>query len=270
MIIKYAYIPEGDMEALDEANQIEELLSAMKDPQVELIDVLFINNITHGIGMNKDLNEFSVYCKQGDLMDYFVEACRDDIKNIVINGFDLKINEVRKNYLSYLRKYDVTSLYINVFTDKYEEPIHIGIDPDSDLISDEEWEKQTQEIKDEIKELQKEISDLKDQCDTNAQKKKKSDVVEGSLARATDRTPDAVTELFKQLLGNKGALENLKDLDVNVEETLSYVKKDYELHVSRLDDSSLLISDDESDIIVDKSMVKFLLGAIKDLVYPAV
>ena len=243
--VKYAYVPENSFDDMYEACTLEELVEVLdtckEDPSYK-VSVKMINNINDGIIMNENISQIVEYCTEKELNDKVSEAVNSRINCLIINGFNITLDKAREVYCAVAAKKDMY-IYINVYSDKYDEMMYVYLDSDAHKLSKAEWDKQKTEI-------HKEIISCQEGKDEEEEDEEVPEVAPRKMT---------VSEYVEQL--SKAIKQREKqepETDIEVIETYSHMTKNSEINVSLTDQGDVLLGDDVFDIIIPEKSVNFV------------
>lgn len=240
--IKYSYIPKS--------NTTEAILSsfthAYKAVNGIMSDYRLIDNIESGIRMYpEELASNVIKLPKEKLYSEIENLIKDDVDLIILNGFDISLDEIREKYSALVEESGIY-LCINIFSDISEEN-NISINIDSAIIDveEDEWEK-----------IKIQITDSMDKAtnDDESDKFKPKNPLKDLL------------DLFKN-----DSLTEKRDLGINIPEDLDIVElfshqtTESELFISYNTDDSITIECNGDSIDISNKHFKFLLQSIESI-----
>lgn len=249
--IKYSYIPQT--KATDAI--LSSLAYAIKSTGG--IDYILIDNKSKGRRIYPDdMSDNVINCHKDELVEQIESLAENDTEIILVNGFDINLDEVREKFCKLVKSYDILLCINNILDlEDNNSNISIYIEPNIDDLDDEEWADVKEEIIYSLEEAQEQRT-LKEK-NKNKNKDKESGMTN-------------LLELFGLSTLNKKA-DDTKDeyiydeFDLDVVEQYSYTVNDSELVVSLSSDDEILINNEEDFILIPKKQVQFLMDTLVKL-----
>lgn len=241
--IKYSYIPRT--KATDAI--LSSLAYAMK--ATDSIDYMLIDNKATGRRLYPErISENVISCHKEDLLSQIEELCDREIDTILVNGFDIDLDEVKERFCQVVIDNDILLCINNVLDlENNNSNVSIFIEPDICNLDDEEWEDIKEEILQSLEEAQ--------------QKRTKS--------KNTDLSS------LLSLFGLDNLNKNNKDIDIewldeddmdlNVVEQYSYTVNNSELVISLNSENDIIINNEDDFILIPKKQVNFLIETLNKL-----
>lgn len=256
--IKYSYIPQT--KATDAI--LSSLAYAIKSTGG--IDYILIDNKSKGRRIYPDdMSDNVINCHKDELVEQIESLAENDTEIILVNGFDINLDEVREKFCKLVKSYDILLCINNILDlEDNNSNISIYIEPNIDDLDDEEWADVKEEIIYSLEEAQEQRT-LKEK-NKNKNKDKESGMTN-------------LLELFGLNNLNKKAdmlstkRDDTKDeyiydeFDLDVVEQYSYTVNDSELIVSLSSDDEILINNEEDFILIPKKQVQFLIDTLVKL-----
>lgn len=247
--IKYSYIPQTkSTDAI-----LSSLAYAIK--ATGGIDYVIIDNKAKGRRLYPSrIAENVMNCDKNKLEETIKGLIDKDIEVILLNDFDINLDEVREKFCTLVKTYDILLCVNNILDlDNSKSNISIYIDPDVDELDYDEWLDIKEEILQNLEDAQDEIKESKSSDAPGL-----SSLLDlfGLDKLYDDNKPNASKEYSDA--------DDIEDL--NIKEQYSYVIDDLELTVSLTDKDDVLINNEEDFIIVPKKQMRFLLDALSKLI----
>lgn len=151
MIIKYTLMPynkEDDYEHYFSLS-LRELAKNTKDKS--LLAPLIIYNSELDVPMDNELEEYTVYCNDSQILDVIrKQEVNDVFRTLVLHGFDISMDELKNTYVGIARRNNA-DLCINIIQDTgIDYNVTLYIDPCIEKSDEKLWEAQKKEMQDEI------------------------------------------------------------------------------------------------------------------------
>lgn len=245
--IKYSYIPKS--------NATEAILSsfthAYKALDGMVSDYRLIDNIEAGIRIYpEDIQNNVMKVSKDDLLSEIDNLIKDDVDLIILNGFDIDLDEIRDDYSSLVEESEIY-LCINIFADiSGNNNVSISISPGIVSVDDDEWE----EMKEEILEAMNEVSTESKSKDSKDKSKIKSPL-------------EDLLELFRVSDAEEKSRKYLLD-DLDVVELFSHQSNESEIYISYNTDDTVTIECNSESVDIPSNHFLFLiqsLNSIKDI-----
>ena len=242
--IKYSYIPRT--KATDAI--LSSLAYAMK--AADSIDYMLIDNKRAGRRIYPhSMAENVITCQKEDLLSEIEKLAEREIEVILVNGFDINLDEVREKFCQVVIENDILLCINNVLDlENNDSNVSIFIEPDICELDDDNWE----DIKEEI------IQNLEDaQVKT---KKSKADLSNLLSLFGVDN----LTKTGKDL---DDTIDWLEDdvIDLEVVEQYSYTVNNSELVISLNSENDILINNEDDFIMIPQKQVSFLIETLNKL-----
>jgi hypothetical protein len=151
MIVKYTLMPFNDDEDYEHffSLSLRELAKNTKDKS--LLAPLIVYNSELDVPMDNDLEEYTVYCNQSQILEVIKkQECTDVFRTLILHGFDIDLDEMKDVYIGIARRNNA-DLCINIIQDTgIDSNITLYIDSSIEKSEGKVWELQKQEMYDEI------------------------------------------------------------------------------------------------------------------------
>lgn len=251
--IKYSYIPKSKL-----TDGILSSLTHALNKYGDFIDEFrIIDNKDLGIRIYpKEMNDCFSNCSQEDVTREIIEhAQEEDVDLIIINGFDISLDEIRKTYCAIAEEYDIM-LCINKAVDyDINSNVSVTIDPEIVNIEDSEWETVKEEM------LESLDSAVKKQADKTI-----------TLFDA-DNDDDFIKSdghFFKDLLNMLSTDETINSISLSldeedIEEEYSHTVNNSTVDISKTTNGNVTICVEEEDeyVVIPKEHIEFLIDCLE-------
>ena len=251
--IKYTYITKDK----STSGIVTSLSHALKSLDILLGEYKVIDNIEMGVRIYPEsVQPFAIRCSEDEVLQLVKQFIDDGIELILLNGFNIDLDEIRKTYAPLVDEYDFM-LCINKLYD-VEENISITIDPAIHEMDDEEWKKVKKEIEEDMEDVMMEF-ELDDEESMDFLKK-----IVPISALKSKKTP-GVENIFEDLFTFKSK-EKDEELDgMEPDVIYSQVLSDKELHITKTVDGCIVIDNEIDMITIDKDQIDFFINTISQL-----
>ncbi len=151
MIVKYTLMPfniDDDYEHFFSLS-LRELAKNTKDKS--LLAPLIVYNSELDVPMDNDLEEYTVYCNESQILEVIKrQEVNDVFRTLILHGFNISMDELKDVYIGIARRNNA-DLCINVIQDTgIDSNITLYIDSSIEKSEGKIWELQKQEMYDEI------------------------------------------------------------------------------------------------------------------------
>ena len=151
MIVKYTLMPFNEEEDYEHffSLSLRELAKNTKDKS--LLAPLIVYNSELDVPMDNDLEEYTVYCNEEQILEVIKrQEINDVFRTLIIHGFDINMDDLKDIYIGIARRNNA-DLCINVIQDTgIDSNITLYIDSSIEKSEGKVWELQKQEMYDEI------------------------------------------------------------------------------------------------------------------------
>lgn len=227
--ITYTYIP---IENEDEG--ITQLLFSKENL---FTNIMMIENAARGIYIDSDMKDVVTFTTKSNLEDQIKKIALDpeDYEVIMLNGFDISLDEVRDIYIDLAIKYDVR-IFINVLTENVDANVSIHFDYAIKDLSDSQWE------------------GVKNSAMEKVEKENLN-----YITKEKNNNKEAKSLLAELINLDKDKLNSLDDLtDLKIVESCVRTKDNEQIGIHKLEDNSILISDIDNEIVIVPEFIDFL------------
>ena len=281
MIVKYTLMPYNKEEDYEHffSLSLRELAKNTKDKS--LLAPLIIYNSDLDVPMDNDLEDYTVYCNESQIIDVIRrQEINDVFRTLIIHGFDVSMDDLKETYIGIARRNNA-DLCVNIIQDTgIDSNITLYIDSCIEKSDDKLWEMQKKEMEDEIEEFintyddnnydyydytPEEIESVESFLESlfvdynlmsNNNKNKEKDKEEKSTAL----TP---TEIKKNAVDKKEKTENKTLIDVQPEEDMisyTYENNDDVVSISCVDRDMFVITENNYEVALNALQMEFIVN----------
>ena len=281
MIVKYTLMPYNKEEDYEHffSLSLRELAKNTKDKS--LLAPLIIYNSDLDVPMDNDLEDYTVYCNESQIIDVIRrQEINDVFRTLIIHGFDVSMDDLKEIYIGIARRNNA-DLCVNIIQDTgIDSNITLYIDSCIEKSDDKLWEMQKKEMEDEIEEFintyddnnydyydytPEEIESVESFLESlfvdynlmsNNNKNKGKDKEEKSTAL----TP---TEIKKNAVDKKEKAENKTLIDVQPEEDMisyTYENNDDVVSISCVDRDMFVITENNYEVALNALQMEFIVN----------
>ena len=151
MIVKYTLMPFNEEEDYEHffSLSLRELAKNTKDKS--LLAPLIVYNSELDVPMDNDLEEYTVYCNEEQILEVIKrQEINDVFRTLIIHGFDINMDDLKDIYIGIARRNNA-DLCINVIQDTgIDSNITLYIDSSIEQSEGKVWDLQKQEMYSEI------------------------------------------------------------------------------------------------------------------------
>ena len=151
ILIKYTLMPFNEEDDYEHFFSLSLREFAKNTKDKTLLAPLIIYNSELDVPMDNDLEEYTVYCNESQILDVIrKQEVNDVFRTLVLHGFDISIDDLKEIYITIARR-NQSDLCINVIQDTgIDSNITLYIDSSIEKSEGKVWEMQKQEMYDEI------------------------------------------------------------------------------------------------------------------------
>lgn len=250
--IKYSYIPKN--------NTLDAILSSLAYAikATDAYKYKLIDNSSSGIRIYPDeIKENVIRCSSDNLIETINDLLSKDIELelILINGFDISLDELRESYCDIVKYNDILLCVNNIkeLENKCSN-ISIVIDPEISDLDEDEWEETKEEI----------LSSL-DDAKNNIIKETEKNIFN---YKDNDNMNNLLKMFNLDTLYNKNKKSTiLSEIDeIDIEEQYSHSTQDTELIISLTTTGQIMIDCDDEYVTIPKDQIEFLIDTLGKLV----
>lgn len=250
--IKYSYIPKSN--SLDAIlSSLAYAIKATGAYRYKLID-----NSSSGIRIYPDEIKGNVIrCSSNDLINTINDLVDEDmeLEVILVNGFDISLDELRESYCNIVRYNDILLCVNNIKElENKRNNISIVIDPEIYDLDEDEWEETKEEI----------LVNLDEAKDKSLRKAEKN------IFDSKDN--DSMNSLLK-LFGLDALYDEDKKTtilskmdEIDIQEQYSHATQETELIISLTTTNEIMIDCNDEYVTIPKDQIEFLIDTLGKLV----
>lgn len=250
--IKYSYIPKN--------NTLDAILSSLAYAikATDAYKYKLIDNSSSGIRIYPDeIKENVIRCSSDNLIETINDLLSKDIELelILINGFDISLDELRESYCDIVKYNDILLCVNNIKElENKRSNISIVIDPEISDLDEDEWEETKEEI----------LSSL-DDAKNNIIKETEKNIFN---YKDNDNMNNLLKMFNLDTLYNKNKKSTiLSEIDeIDIEEQYSHSTQDTELIISLTTNGQIMIDCDDEYVTIPKDQIEFLIDTLGKLV----
>ena len=277
MIVKYTLMPFNEEEDYEHFFSLSLREFAKNTKDKSLLAPLIIYNSELDVPMDNDLEEYTVYCNEEQILEVIKKQEINDVfRTLILHGFDINMDDLKDIYIGIARRNNA-DLCINVIQDTgIDSNITLYIDSSIEKSEGKVWEMQKQE-------MYNEIDSFIDNYDSY------------EVFDYSDYTPEEIesVENFLDVLFNecgmdslirdkskKNAKENKKEEDKKEEQesnkiiplnqpkekpekehtiSFSFENGDDVVRISGTDDDLYVIEENDYEVVLSKAQMEFII-----------
>ena len=151
ILIKYTLMPFNEEDDYEHFFSLSLREFAKNTKDKTLLAPLIIYNSELDVPMDNDLEEYTVYCNESQILDVIrKQEVNDVFRTLVLHGFDISIDDLKEVYITIARR-NQSDLCINVIQDTgIDSNITLYIDSSIEQSEGKVWDLQKQEMYSEI------------------------------------------------------------------------------------------------------------------------
>ena len=151
ILIKYTLMPFNEEDDYEHFFSLSLREFAKNTKDKTLLAPLIIYNSELDVPMDNDLEEYTVYCNESQILDVIrKQEVNDVFRTLVLHGFDISIDDLKEIYITIARR-NQSDLCINVIQDTgIDSNITLYIDSSIEQSEGKVWDLQKQEMYSEI------------------------------------------------------------------------------------------------------------------------
>ncbi len=203
-----------------------------------------------------DIQSSALRCSEDEVLQLVKKFIDDDVELILLNGFDIDLDEIKTIYAPLVDEYDFM-LCINKLHD-VEENISISIDPSIHTMDDKKWGKIKQEIEEDMEDV---MMEFEPDDEEGAEFLKK--II--PISTLKPKKAPGIENIFEDLFTfkSKEKDEELNGMEPDV--IYSQVLSDKELHIIKTIDGNIVIDNEIDMITIEKDQIDFFINTISQL-----
>lgn len=151
MIVKYTLMPFNEDDDYEQFFSLSLRDFAKNTKDKSLLAPLIVYNSELDVPMDNDLEEYTVYCNEEQILEVIKrQEINDVFRTLIIHGFDVSMDDLKDIYIGIARRNNA-DLCINVIQDTgLDSNVTLYIDSSIEKSEGKVWEMQKQEMYDEI------------------------------------------------------------------------------------------------------------------------
>ena len=263
MIVKYTLMPlneEDDYEHFFSLS-LRELAKNTKDKS--LLAPLIIYNSELDVPMDNDLEEYTVYCNEEQILEVIKrQEINDVFRTLIIHGFDVSMDDLKDIYIGIARRNNA-DLCINVIQDTgIDSNITLYIDSNIEKSEGKVWELQKQEMYDEIDSFIDNYDSYEAYDYTPEEIASVENFLEALLGDYTEMpTPKKKEDKKEEQESNKIIPLNQPKEEPEKEHTISFSFEngDDVVRISGTDDDLYVIEENDYEVVLSKVQMEFII-----------
>lgn len=263
MIVKYTLMPfneEDDYEHFFSLS-LRELAKNTKDKS--LLAPLIIYNSELDVPMDNDLEEYTVYCNEEQILEVIKrQEINDVFRTLIIHGFDVSMDDLKDIYIGIARRNNA-DLCINVIQDTgIDSNITLYIDSSIEKSEGKVWELQKQEMYDEIDSFIDNYDSYEAYDYTPEEIASVENFLEALLGDYADMpTPKKKEDKKEEQESNKIIPLNQPKEEPEKEHTISFSFEngDDVVRISGTDDDLYVIEENDYEVVLSKVQMEFII-----------
>lgn len=271
MIIKYTLMPLNEDDDYEHffSLSLRELAKNTKDKS--LLAPLIIYNSELDVPMDNDLEDYTVYCNESQILDVIrKQEVNDVFRTLILHGFDIDLDEMKNTYVGIARR-NQADLCINIIQDTgIDSNITLYIDSSIEKSDEKLWEMQKKEMNDEIEEFINSY-DSYDSYDYSPEDLENVETFLEALLGGCDMLPDSKSKdkekdedfdakIIPISLDSIQSIGNLKDVKTDEEIiAFSFENNDDVVKISCIDKELFVIEENEYEIALNMKQMKFIV-----------
>ena len=263
MIVKYTLMPlneEDDYEHFFSLS-LRELAKNTKDKS--LLAPLIVYNSELDVPMDNDLEEYTVYCNEEQILEVIKrQEINDVFRTLIIHGFDVSMDDLKDIYIGIARRNNA-DLCINVIQDTgIDSNITLYIDSSIEKSEGKVWELQKQEMYDEIDSFIDNYDSYEAYDYTPEEIASVENFLEALLGDYAEMpTPKKKEDKKEEQESNKIIPLNQPKEEPEKEHTISFSFEngDDVVRISGTDDDLYVIEENDYEVVLSKVQMEFII-----------
>ena len=270
MIVKYTLMPFNEEEDYEHFFSLSLREFAKNTKDKSLLAPLIIYNSELDVPMDNDLEEYTVYCNEEQILEVIKKQEINDVfRTLILHGFDINMDDLKDIYIGIARRNNA-DLCINVIQDTgIDSNITLYIDSSIEQSQGKTWELQKQEMYNEIDSF----IDNYDSYETYDYSPEEIASVENFLETLLGDymdTPIPKKKENKKEEDKKEEQESNKIIPLNQpkekpekEHTISFSfeNDDDVIRISGTDDNLYVIEENDYEVVLSKAQMEFIIDS---------
>lgn len=263
MIVKYTLMPFNEEEDYEHffSLSLRELAKNTKDKS--LLAPLIVYNSELDVPMDNDLEEYTVYCNEEQILEVIKrQEINDVFRTLIIHGFDVSMDDLKDIYIGIARRNNA-DLCINVIQDTgIDSNITLYIDSNIEKSEGKVWELQKQEMYDEIDSFIDNYDSYEAYDYTPEEIASVENFLEALLGDYAEMpTPKKKEDKKEEQESNKIIPLNQPKEEPEKEHTISFSFEngDDVVRISGTDDDLYVIEENDYEVVLSKVQMEFII-----------
>lgn len=268
MIVKYTLMPFNEEEDYEHffSLSLRELAKNTKDKS--LLAPLIVYNSELDVPMDNDLEEYTVYCNEEQILEVIKrQEINDVFRTLIIHGFDINMDDLKDIYIGIARRNNA-DLCINVIQDTgIDSNITLYIDSSIEKSEGKVWELQKQEMYDEIDSFIDNYDNYEAYDYTPEEIASVENFLEALFGDYVDMpTPNKKEDKKKEDKKEKQESNKIIPLNQPKEEpekehtiSFSFENGDDVVRISGTDDDLYVIEENDYEVVLSKAQMEFII-----------
>ena len=273
ILIKYTLMPFNEEDDYEHFFSLSLREFAKNTKDKTLLAPLIIYNSELDVPMDNDLEEYTVYCNESQILDVIrKQEVNDVFRTLVLHGFDISIDDLKEVYITIARR-NQSDLCINVIQDTgIDSNITLYIDSSIEQSEGKVWDLQKQEMYSEIDSFIKNY----DSYDYYDYSEEDIASVESFLETLLDKID--IPEKSKDKKEEKPAAKNnvttlslvsstdFEDVEHNEEKDIeedviafSFEHNDDTIKIACVDEELYVIEENDYEIVLNQAQMEFIV-----------
>ena len=273
ILIKYTLMPFNEEDDYEHFFSLSLREFAKNTKDKTLLAPLIIYNSELDVPMDNDLEEYTVYCNESQILDVIrKQEVNDVFRTLVLHGFDISIDDLKEVYITIARR-NQSDLCINVIQDTgIDSNITLYIDSSIEQSEGKVWDLQKQEMYSEIDSFIKNY----DSYDYYDYSEEDITSVENFLEALLDKID--IPEKSKDKKEEKPAAKNnvttlslvsstdFEDVEHNEEKDIeedviafSFEHNDDTIKIACVDEELYVIEENDYEIVLNQAQMEFIV-----------
>lgn len=268
MIVKYTLMPFNEEEDYEHFFSLSLREFAKNTKDKSLLAPLIIYNSELDVPMDNDLEEYTVYCNEEQILEVIKKQEINDVfRTLILHGFDINMDDLKDIYIGIARRNNA-DLCINVIQDTgIDSNITLYIDSSIEQSQGKTWELQKQEMYNEIDSFIDNYDSYETYDYTPEEIASVENFLETLLGDYMD-TPIPKKKENKKEEDKKEEQESNKIIPLNQpkekpekEHTISFSFEngDDVVRISGTDDDLYVIEENDYEVVLSKAQMEFII-----------
>lgn len=270
MIVKYTLMPFNEEEDYEHFFSLSLREFAKNTKDKSLLAPLIIYNSELDVPMDNDLEEYTVYCNEEQILEVIKKQEINDVfRTLILHGFDINMDDLKDIYIGIARRNNA-DLCINVIQDTgIDSNITLYIDSSIEQSQGKTWELQKQEMYNEIDSFIDNYDSYETYDYTPEEIASVENFLETLLGDYMD-TPIPKKKENKKEEDKKEEQESNKIIPLNQpkekpekEHTISFSFEngDDVVRISGTDDDLYVIEENDYEVVLSKAQMEFIIDS---------